>query len=112
METAIRKKENLHIVFWLIKDFSWLMGYKILGILMAPPTFLLSVWITYKSRKNTADFSHNLAVTFWITGNIIWMLGEFYCNDCTRPYAIPAFAAGFVSIGWYYLGLLKKKKAA
>lgn len=116
LEASLRKKENLHIVFWLVKDFSWLMGasiavFKYIGIGMAPPTLLLSIWITWKSRENRADFYHNLAVTCWIAGNIIWMCGEFFCEDCTRPYAMPAFIAGFVCISWYYLSrYLQKKK--
>lgn len=103
MTPDLRKKENLHIVFWLVKDFAWLMNLKWLGLGMAVPTILLSVWLTWKSRHNRADKFHNLAVSCWILGNSIWMWGEFYCDDCTRNFAMPAFIAGFVFIGYYYL---------
>lgn len=99
----LRKKENLHIVFWLIKDFSWLINFKILGMAMAVPTIFLSIWLTWKSRNHRMDFYHNCAVSSWICGNAIWMYGEFYCDDCSRPFAVPAFVLGFCFIAWYYV---------
>lgn len=115
MTPDLRKKENLHIVFWLIKDFAWLMDVHWLGVGMALPTFILSCWLTWKSRVNRSDLFHNLAVTCWIAGNSIWMFGEFYCNDCSRPIAMPAFISGFLFIGYYYathyLGHLRKENA-
>ncbi len=33
-----RKIENLHIVFWLIKDMAWAMLWKPLGVFMIVPT--------------------------------------------------------------------------
>ena len=33
-----RKIENLHIVFWLIKDLSWAMLWRPLGLIMIIPT--------------------------------------------------------------------------
>ena len=90
----LRKKENLHVVFWLIKDFAWLADLKLLGMGMAVPTVLLSYWLTYKSRKNRTDYFHNLAVSFWITGKSMWMVGEFYFDDKTRHLVIPVFIFG------------------
>jgi hypothetical protein len=103
MDLDLRKKENLHIVFWLIKDFSWIMTFRELGLIMAVPTLTLSIWLTWKSRHSRADVFHNLAVTCWIVANIIWMFGEFYCEDCARPYARPAFVSGILLLGYYYL---------
>lgn len=103
MDLDLRKKENLHIVFWLVKDFSWLMGFKILGMSMALPTLLLAFWITWRSRTVASDFYHALAVTCWICGNTIWMAGEFYCKDCTRMIAMPAFIAGLACLAFYYI---------
>jgi hypothetical protein len=112
MDLDLRKKENLHVVFWLIKDFAWLANYKMLGMGMALPTILLSFWLTYKSRFSRMDFFHNLAVSFWITGNSIWMTGEFYFNDGIREWVKPLFLLGMAIIAYYYLSdyLIKKRK--
>jgi hypothetical protein len=42
---AYRRMENLHIVFWLIKDISWCMIWKPLGILMIFPTLIIAIII-------------------------------------------------------------------
>ncbi|MBM3920182.1 MAG: hypothetical protein FJ347_03050 [Sphingomonadales bacterium] len=111
MDIDLRKKENLHVVFWLVKDFAWLAGLKWLGLGMAVPTVLLSYWLTYKSRSNRSDFFHNMAVSFWITGNSMWMAGEFYFDDTKRHLVIPVFVAGLTVIGYFYLTeYLNKKK--
>lgn len=102
MVPDLRKKENLHVVFWLIKDFAWLADMKWLGMGMAIPTVFLSYWLTVKSRKKRADFFHNMAVSFWITGNSMWMAGEFYFNDGIRHLVIPVFLAGIALIAYYY----------
>ena len=78
---------------------------------MAVPTVLLSYWLTYKSRSSRTDFFHNLAVSFWITGNSMWMAGEFYFDDTKRHLVIPVFLAGLGVIAYYYIGeMLTKKK--
>ncbi len=103
MITDFRKKENLHVGFWLMKDFAWLSDMKWLGMGMALPTVLLSVWLTAKRRGNRMAFFHNMAVTFWITGNALWMTGEFYFNDSIRHFVKPLFLIGFVFVGYYYV---------
>jgi hypothetical protein len=54
---------------------------------------------------------HNLAVCFWITANSVWMTGEFYYDDGTRPYAIIFFIAGLLCVAYYYLGFFRKRKS-
>jgi hypothetical protein len=103
MNTDFRKKENLHIVFWLVKDFAWLADIKWLGMGMAIPTVLLSIWLTLKSRGNRMDFFHNVAVSFWITGNSLWMAGEFYFNDSNRHWVMPLFVIGMLFVAYYYV---------
>ena len=43
---AYRKMENQHILFWLIKDISWCMIWKTLGIIMVVPTLSIALLIT------------------------------------------------------------------
>ncbi|CAN5176516.1 hypothetical protein BH09BAC1_BH09BAC1_20420 [soil metagenome] len=103
---SIRRYENFHIFLWLLKDTCWLMDFHVGGMVMIVPTLLAAFHITYLSRKYTMDFIHNLAVSCWIIANGIWMVGEFYYNDTTRPYAFIFFAIGLAIVGTYYLGVL------
>lgn len=99
---ALRKKENFHILLWLIKDFAWIMDFKILGLSMAIPTVLLAIYLTWHTMNDKTEFAHNLAVMFWICANVIWMFGEFYLNDTTRFLAKPFFIAGLIVLAIHY----------
>jgi len=98
----IRRVENAHVAFWLLKDFSWCTGIHWLGLLMVAPTLLLAVGLTHESRKDKADFAHNLAMCFWIAANVVWMVGEFYFDDGSRRSAEVFFFAGLAVLGLYY----------
>jgi hypothetical protein len=99
----LRKKENLHIVFWLIKDFAWINDFKTLGVCMAVPTLLLAFWLTWNSRRIASELFHNLAVSCWILANSVWMWGEFFYVDTLRHYAKPFFIAGLLILAGYYV---------
>jgi len=45
-----RQMENMHILFWLLKDISWCMVWKPLGILMIAPTLGIALVITWRTR--------------------------------------------------------------
>ena len=105
-----RRLENLHIVLWLIKDISWLMIWKPLGLFMVIPTLIAALAITWQTRKLRSELFHNLAVVCWIVANSYWMLVEFFAkDDSIRMYAIVPFLLGFLIIGYFYLGLLVRK---
>src|SRR5215212_5180050 len=72
-----RKMENMHIAFWLMKDISWCMIWKELGIAMIIPTLSVAIWITWKNRHIVSELAHNLAIVFWISANAYWMISEF-----------------------------------
>jgi hypothetical protein len=76
-----RRMENMHIVFWLIKDISWCMIWKALGVAMFVPTLTIAILIAWRSRQIKAELSHNLAITFWICANGYWMISEFFGFD-------------------------------
>ncbi len=113
--SEINRKENLHVVFWLVKDFAWISGFKILGVSLAIPTIFLAVYIVWPSRNHRENFFHNVAVLFWILANSIWMFGEFYFEDQKRIWAMPFFIVGLLVVFWYYFSegyrRLKMKKA-
>ncbi len=72
---------------------------------MILPTVIMAFYLTYLSRADRKELLHNLAVCCWILANSIWMIGEFYFDDTTRPYAAAFFILGLAFVAIYYLGL-------
>ena len=106
-----RKIENLHILFWLLKDLSWAMLWKPLGLIMIVPTMAAALLITWQTRNIKSEFLHNLAVIFWISANGYWMLVEFFSsNDKLRFYTIIPFSLGLLIILYYYLFVMPKER--
>lgn len=106
-----RKIENFHILLWLIKDMSWAMLWKPLGIFMIFPTVFVAILITWQTRKLKAEFYHNLAVIFWIFANVYWMVAEFLeVPDYYRYYAAIPFSIGLFFITIYYAVILPREK--
>ncbi|MBA2761696.1 MAG: hypothetical protein H0U39_07010 [Segetibacter sp.] len=109
--SRFRKIENLHILFWLLKDLSWAMLWKPLGLLMIIPTIGAALLITWQTRHIKSEFLHNLAVVFWILANAYWMITEFYSNnDSLRFYTIIPFSIGLIIISYYYIVVKPKEK--
>ncbi|MBL7712286.1 MAG: hypothetical protein JNL13_07485 [Chitinophagaceae bacterium] len=103
--------ENLHIVFWLIKDISWCMIWKPLGILMIFPTLIISIIIAWRTRTMKSELYHNLAITVWILANSYWMVSEFLHFDSVvisgpftfRHLALIPFVTGVLLLAYYYM---------
>jgi hypothetical protein len=105
----IRAYENFHIVLWLIKDMSWVLLWRPLGLAMILPTLFVALHLTWKSRTDISELLHNTAICCWICANSIWMVGEFYFEDGLRSYAKIFFVIGLCVIGIYYFYVLPKK---
>jgi hypothetical protein len=111
---ARRRTENLHIVFWLMKDISWCLMFRTLGVIMIVPTLGAALYITWRARDMKIDFAHNLAVVFWISANAWWMIAEFFEFDeiglwhgiSGRHFALIPFAIGAAILLYHYLGEL------
>jgi len=107
----IRKMENLHIVFWLLKDISWCMVWRPLGIAMIFPTLIIAIVIAWRNRQYMSEACHNVAIVFWITANAYWMVSEFFAFDTSplfgiytfKHLAIIPFIIGIVMLAYYYL---------
>lgn len=101
-----RVAENMHIVFWLLKDMSWAMEFRYFGMGMFIPTLLLALLITWQTRKIRSEWFHNLAVTFWIVANGYWMTTEFFWvgdqYNFLRYFAVIPFSIGLIFVGYYY----------
>ena len=106
-----RNMENMHIVFWLIKDISWCMIWKTLGLAMAIPTLTISIIIAWRTRDIKSELAHNLAITFWISANAYWMISEFFHFDTVpvwgpfegKHLAIIPFSIGALILLNYYI---------
>lgn len=106
-----RRTENLHILFWLMKDISWAMLWKTLGMLFLVPTLAVAILITWQTRKLKAELFHNLAISFWICANGYWMIVEFFGYDeQLRIYTVIPFSIGLFFILSYYLYILPKER--
>lgn len=104
-----RKFENLHILLWLIKDLCWLVEWKMIGILMILPTFLVGVWLTWKTRDIREELIHNIAVVLWIAANANWMIAEFYFDDWNKTWSGYLFVAGLFTLAFHYVPLFFRK---
>lgn len=109
--SKFRQMENMHVVFWLVKDISWCMIWKPLGIAMIFPTLSIAIWISWKNRQIKSELSHNLAIVFWITANAYWMISEFFGFDETiiwdevtgKHLALIPFITGALILLYYYV---------
>lgn len=105
-----RRIENLHILFWLMKDISWALLWRPLGLAMLVPTLTVAVVITWQTRVMKAELYHNLAIVFWICANGYWMIVEFLDRDDLRTWTTIPFGIGLFFILSYYLYILPREK--
>lgn len=103
MKKHIRVIENLHVLLWLLKDYSWCVSWHYLGLGMVAPTLLVAMYVTWINRRDFAELCHNVAVCLWICANITWMIGEFFFDDGTRPIARVFFVCGLGTLAVYYV---------
>ncbi len=108
----IKSYENLHIVFWLLKDSCWMLQFKWMGIIMVIPTVFVAGLIAYVSRK-TNDLYINLAILCWICANSFWMYVEFFTSGELKLWASIPFSFGFLFVAiYYYKSLFSKSVSA
>lgn len=107
-----RIAENMHIVFWLIKDMSWALKFRLLGVAMFIPTLSLALLITWQTRNIRSELYHNLAVTCWIIANGFWMVCEFFWEeqDDLRYFTAIPFSLGLFFVAYYYVSELTQRR--
>jgi hypothetical protein len=107
-----RIAENMHIVFWLVKDMSWALKFRLLGVSMFIPTLLLALLITWQTRNIRSELYHNLAVTCWIIANGFWMICEFFWEelDYLRYFTAIPFSIGLLFVAYYYVSELSQRR--
>jgi len=106
-----RRMENMHIVFWLLKDISWCLVWKVLGIAMIFPTLTIAIIIAWRTRHLASELAHNVAIAFWISANSLWMISEFMGFDeviiwqgvTGKHLALIPFIIGALFLLYYYV---------
>ena len=108
---SYRRMENLHIVFWLLKDICWCLVFKPVAVAMIFPTLIISLVISWRTRHMVSELCHNIAITAWITTNSYWMISEFLHFDGNplfgdytfKHLALIPFSIGLLILGFYYI---------
>lgn len=98
----IKLLDTLHIPLWLVKDISWLMFWKPIGIFMIIPTVLVALLLCIATRRITDKLMLNFSILCWIIANSNWMLGEFYNLDY-KPVSFVFFGIGIVVMTIYFI---------
>ncbi len=86
------------------------MIWRPLGIAMIFPTLIISIIIAWRTRQLVSELTHNLAITFWISANSLWMISEFFKFDekvlflgiTGKHSAMIPFCLGVVMLLYYY----------
>ncbi len=104
----LNKYENLHILFWLIKDTCWMLQFKWIGIAMILPTLTIALIIVFYTKSRPVVYI-NLAILFWITANSSWMYIEFFTDGHLKQFTTIPFALGFLFVGLFYYKTVVKK---
>lgn len=106
-----RSLENLHVLFWLVKDICWCTGFKPLGVAMIFPTLFVAIYIMWRNRQIVSELTHNLAIMLWITANSMWMVFEFTGTDEElKNYCLIPFSLGLIILVYYYVVYLPLKR--
>jgi hypothetical protein len=90
----LKKWENLHICFWLVKDTCWMLEWKYLGVMMIIPTVSITIY-TLKKSMGDRQFYLNLGIFFWILANSFWMCTEFFELTQYKIFTLIPFCLGF-----------------
>jgi len=108
--SRVQKLENFHILLWLMKDLSWLMFWRELGVFMIIPTLSLAIIIAWQNRDKSCELFHSLAVIFWVIANSIWMIIEFLDLENLRYIPSIPFIIGLALILYYYSSHIVDRK--
>src|SRR6478609_576137 len=98
----LKRYDNLHIVFWLIKDSCWMLELKWLGAIVMIPTIYLAFHIILKTL-HSKEIYINIAIFFWISANSFWMMMEFFNDNHLKYFASIPFGLGLLFVGIFYL---------
>lgn len=64
------------IPLWVLMDFCWVMGFEYLTMIFAILSILSSLFLVFYTKG--VRRLENSILLFWILGNFLWSLGDFY----------------------------------
>mmetsp|Transcript_8978 Transcript_8978/g.8017 ORF Transcript_8978/g.8017 Transcript_8978/m.8017 type:complete len:406 (+) Transcript_8978:12-1229(+) len=100
-----REYENIHILFWLGKDYGWNKLNPVIWILFLIPTVLIAVdfvLISLFQKNLLIEHCHYIAQVFWVIGNLLWAYGEIYHPIYDYPYDLFSKSPNrFKTFRWY-----------
>jgi hypothetical protein len=66
---------RFHVIFWLLKDAFWCLGWETLATVMIFPTLAVTLLLLVTEKGERA---FNIMLTSWVCMNIFWMLHELW----------------------------------
>ena len=103
-----RQYENLHMLFWIIKDLSWSSEHLQAWGICLIPTILISADLIYLSATSTsspdytADLVHFIVTFIWVIGNSVWAFGDFFIDKYSDPQGLLSKSADSLKTARWY----------
>ena len=106
-----RQYENVHIVWWIGKDYAWLTENQVMWVIFVIPTVLISidfVICTGRTKRLMIDHCYYISQLLWVLANITWAYGELYLpeelDEPRSPWVYDKYTKA--SMRWYSCWLL------
>ena len=105
-----RQYENLHVICWLAKDYSWNRANPFLWCFMIVPTLCIGFDMflsTIFQPGHLIENAHYFAQFFWVLANVVWAFGEIFHPESDSPLPMLSFnAETYHSYRWFSSWLL------
>lgn len=93
------------IPLWVLMDFCWVMGFEYLTMIFATLSILSSLFLSFYTTG--VRRLENLILFFWIVGNFLWALGDFYEWEFDEVPAILFGLAAILSVNYIQIIIRK-----
>jgi hypothetical protein len=87
--TTWRQYEQIHILFWLGKDYAWNTLDVPLWYICSICTLLIAIDFMFETSQQEGmgvEFTHYLSTFIWIIANMTWAIGELFYPARDYPY--------------------------
>lgn len=79
-----RGLDNIHIYFWITKDFCWVQSLLIPGLIIGSIAVLYALFLSFRAlywRKNIGEFWIKFSEFLWLFANFWWMVSDLARRD-------------------------------
>jgi hypothetical protein len=72
--TDIRGCENLHLYMWIVKDWSWMQGWNVCGVLFGSMAIIWMAYLFYWAvrSRNLNEIWTSISLFLWLFANMWW----------------------------------------